>query len=122
MHLTASALVLFLAGATAVPSTGAPMMNSNMAAPKGKKIQWIGHSFHVFLPAPVAKLANEAGISGHQNLGFDMIPASVPCMHWNKGGAWKQAVQSGKADVMTLATREDVPDPCIPKFVQLAVS
>jgi hypothetical protein len=43
-------------------------------------------------------------------------------MHWNKGGAWKKTVQEGKADVMTLATREDVPDPCIPKFVQLAVS
>jgi len=108
-----------LATATAVASTGAPITHSNVALPKGKRVQWIGHSFHVFLPTPVAKLAKEAGIS-HQNLGFDMIPASVPCQHWNKGGSWKRTVQEGKADVMTLATREEVPDPCIPKFVQLA--
>jgi hypothetical protein len=104
-----------------VVSMSAPIMDPNMAAVKGKKIQWIGHSFHVFLPNPVASLAKEAGISGHQNLGFDMIPASVPCQHWNKGGAWKQVIEAGQADVMTLATREDIPDACIPKFVQLAV-
>jgi hypothetical protein len=74
------------------------------------------------LPGPVGQLAKEAGITGHQNLGVDMIPASVPCQHWNKGGAVRQVLTEGTADVLTLATREDIPDPCIPKFVELAVS
>jgi hypothetical protein len=45
--------------------------------PKGKSIQWVGHSFHQFLPTPVGKLAAEAGIKSHKSLGFDMIGAST---------------------------------------------
>jgi hypothetical protein len=117
MYLT---LALLVAGAAAVPSPSAPITNRNLAAPAGKKIQWVGHSFHMFLPGPVAQLAKEAGITGHQNIGLDMIPASVPCQHWNKGGAVKNVLTAGTADVLTIATREDVPDPCIPKFIKLA--
>jgi hypothetical protein len=42
-----------------------------------------------------------------------------------KGGetnAVKEALKAGKADVLTLATREPAPDECIPKFVNLGVS
>jgi hypothetical protein len=94
--------------------------------PKGRAIQWVGHSFHFFLPEPVAQLAQEAGIKGHVNLGVDRIGASTPCQHWNKGGEdgtnpVKEMLKSGKADVLTLATREQIPEPCIAKFTQLAV-
>jgi hypothetical protein len=54
------------------------------AAPKGLRIQWVGHSFHMFLPNPVAKLAREAGIQGHTDVGKDMIGGSSPCEHWNR--------------------------------------
>jgi len=95
-------------------------------APAGKKIQWVGHSFHWFLPGPVAQLAKEAGIQGHADLGVDRIGASRPCQHWEKGGekgnAVKTVLQAGKADILTLATRDEAPDPCIPKFVELANS
>jgi hypothetical protein len=83
------------------------------------------NSFHWFLPEPVAQLAKEAGIVGHKNIGVDRIGASEPCQHWNKGGdtnAVKETLKAGAADVLTLATREKAPDPCIPKFVELAVS
>jgi hypothetical protein len=120
MYFTRSTFALLIVGTAAVPSTREPMMN--MAAPNGKKVEWVGHSFHVFLPGPVAQLAKEAGVVGHQNLGVDFIPASVPCQHWNKGGEVRNVLTAGKADVLTLSTREDVPDACIPKFVQLAVS
>lgn len=93
--------------------------------PAGKKIQWVGHSFHWFLPGPVAQLAKEAGIVGHQDLGIDRIGGSRPCQHWSKGGdtnAVKEVLKAGTADIMTLATREEAPDPCIPKFVELANS
>jgi hypothetical protein len=121
MYFNRFAPILLVIGVTAVPSTKVPPI-MNMAAAPGKKVEWVGHSFHVFLPTPVAQLAKEAGISGHQNLIVDFIPASVPCQHWNKGGEVQNILKAGTADVLTLSTREDVPDACIPKFVRLAVS
>jgi hypothetical protein len=94
--------------------------------PKGKAVQWVGHSFHWFLPQPVLQLAQEAGIKGHVNLGVDRIGASTPCQHWNKGGddgtnAVKNILKAGKADVLTLATQQAIPEQCIPKFANLGV-
>jgi len=105
--------------------------------PRGLKIQWIGHSFHMFLPGPVAKLAKEAGIQGHTDVGKDMIGASSPCEHWNRaypedkqvggfsgmglatgngGQAVKRNIDSGIPDVVTLASQQANPEPCISKF------
>ena len=95
--------------------------------PKGLKISWVGHSFHVYLPTPVGKLATEAGIKGHTNLGVDFIGASNPCQHWTKGGgedgtnAVKNILKAAKADVQTLSLQQPNPDPCVPKFAKLAV-
>jgi hypothetical protein len=113
-----------LSGGLAAPSDSPHWPKPRSAPPPGKKIQWVGHSFHWFLPNPVAQLAQEAGIQGHENIGIDRIGASLPCQHWNKGGetnAVKEALKAGKADVLTLATREPAPDECIAKFAQLAV-
>jgi hypothetical protein len=117
MHASVLSLITLLA-ATGVATS---------AVPKGKKVQWMGHSFHFFLPEPVAKLAAEAGIEGHVTVGIDRIGASLPCQHWNKGGengtnAVKDVLKAGKADVLTLSTREPAPDQCIPKFANLGVS
>jgi len=114
MHL-ASSYVLALVG----------LCLAQKSVPKGNKIQWVGHSFHFFLPKPVAELAKEAGIQGHEDVGVDRIGGSKPCQHWEKGGetnAVKEALNAGKADILTLATREEAPDPCVPKFVALANS
>jgi hypothetical protein len=116
MHITTLTFVSLLVATSAAAPT----------APKGKKVQWMGHSFHFFLPEPVAKLAAEAGIEGHVTVGIDRIGASLPCQHWNKGGengtnAVKDVLKAGKADVLTLSTREPAPDQCIPKFANLAV-
>jgi hypothetical protein len=98
-------------------------VESQKAAPKGYKVQYVGHSFHQFLPSPMASLAKEAGIQGHQSLGMDFLPASYPCQHWNKNpNTVKNVLNAGKADVLTLSTRELAPDECIAKFAQLAVS
>jgi hypothetical protein len=95
---------------------------SEKAAPKGYRVQYVGHSFHMFVPTVMASLAKEAGISGHQSLGLDFLPASYPCQHWNKNpNTVKNVLNAGKADVLTLATRELAPDDCISKFAQLAV-
>lgn len=105
--------------------------------PKGLKIQWVGHSFHMFLPSPVAKLAKEAGIQGHMDVGKDMIGGSSPCEHWNRaypeakqvggfsGGGMgnspggqdlRKTLDAGTPDVVTLATQQAMPEPCIDKF------
>jgi hypothetical protein len=120
MYLTSSTVLTLLVALTY--ATPAPI---GTQVPKGKKIQWVGHSFHWFLPEPVEKLAKEAGIVGHTNLGVDRIGASEPCQHWNKGGDTnpvKELLKTGAADILTLATREKAPDACIPKFIELAVS
>jgi len=112
------AILLGLALASASPIV------DNTAPPKGYKIQFVGHSFHVFLPAPLASLAKEAKISGHETLNFDMIGASYPEQHWSKmqsgKGVVKQNLQ-GKATMLTLSTRELAPDPAIAKFADFAV-
>jgi hypothetical protein len=122
MHSVKTSLfALFVATVVAAPEP----IGKRAPVPQGKKVQWVGHSFHWFLPEPVAKLAAEAGIQGHQTINVDRIGASLPCQHWNKGGTTntvKENLKAGKADVLTLATREPAPDECIPKFVRLAVS
>jgi hypothetical protein len=117
--LSRVSLTLALAATTiAVPQAKGPI-------PKGKAIQWVGNSFHWFLAAPVAKLAQEAGIQGHRDVGNDRIGGSEPCQHWNKGGktnAVKDALNAGKAEILTLTFREKAPDECVAKFIDLAVS
>ncbi|KAF2431886.1 hypothetical protein EJ08DRAFT_712275 [Tothia fuscella] len=119
---------MYLTPLTLLPLLFQPVLSNPITptAPKGKKVQWMGHSFHFFLPEPVAKLAKEAGIVGHETIGVDRIGASLPCQHWNKGGTGetdtnvvKDVLKAGKADVLTLSTREPAPDECISKFAQL---
>jgi len=107
-----------------IGALGSPVENALIsgAAPKGYKVQWVGHSFHAYLSLPVGSLAREAGIQGHTSIGNEFLPASYPCQHWtlNPTGV-KAKLEAGKADVLTLATREMAPDECIGKFAELAV-
>ena len=117
--------------------------SAQKAPPKGLKIQWVGHSFHMFLPGPVAKLAKEAGIAGHTDVGKDMIGGSSPCEHWNRaypeakqvggfvggmsgkspgGQDLRKTLDAGIPDVVTLATQQTMPEPCIEKFAMKFVS
>jgi hypothetical protein len=50
-------------------------LEAHNVAPKGLRVQFVGHSFHFFLPGLIDTLAKEAGILGHRSLGMDMIPA-----------------------------------------------
>jgi hypothetical protein len=56
--------VLIAAAVSASPleSNHGRSLERRQAKPKGLKIQWMGHSFHQFLPTPVGNLAKEAGI------------------------------------------------------------
>jgi hypothetical protein len=97
------------------------------AVPAGKKVQWVGHSFHIPLVQPVAQLAKEAGIQDHTTVNAEFMGASIPCQHWNRDNGKgtntvKENLIAGKVDYLTLASREPMPDACIPKFAELAVS
>lgn len=96
------------------------------APPAGKKVQWVGHSFHIPLVQPVAQLAKEAGISDHTTVNAEFMGASIPCQHWNRDNGKgtntvKENLKAGKVDYLTLASREPMPDACIPNFAELAV-
>ena len=107
---------------------GISLAEAQQAPPKGLAISWVGHSFHVYLPSPVGKLASEAGIQGHRNLGVDFIGASTPCQHWSRAGGdtgstgVKQILRTGKADVQTLSTQQNPQEQCVGKFAKYAVS
>jgi hypothetical protein len=66
MHLRTTTLfaVLIAAAVSASPLENGhgKSLESRQAKPKGLKVQWMGHSFHQFLPTPVGNLAKEAGI------------------------------------------------------------
>jgi hypothetical protein len=90
----------------------------------GARIYFVGHSFHMFIVRPLIALAKEAGIKGHWAEGWDMIGGSTPMQHWERGGEdneVKQAIRTGKIDVLTLASNVIVPEPAIDLFADLAV-
>jgi hypothetical protein len=93
-------------------------------APAGRHVYFVGHSFHMFIVRPLIYLAREAGIRGHWAEGWDMIGGSTPSQHWERGGddnEVKQALRSGKVEVLTLASNVIVPEPAIDLFADLAV-
>lgn len=47
--------------------------------PAGKKVFFVGHSFHMFVVRPLITLAKEAGIAGHWAEGWDMIAGRRRC-------------------------------------------
>jgi len=106
---------------TTAEASKATAPNPKSALPKGYKVQYVGHSFHVHLAPMIEKLAREAGIQGHTTLGNEMLPASYPCQHWERNPTGvKGKLQAGSVDLLTLATRELAPDECVGKFAELA--
>src|SRR5262245_45616663 len=105
--------------------TGGTMTATSTApAPAGLHVYFVGHSFHMFIVRPLIYLAREAGVEGHWAEGWDMIGGSTPLQHWEQGGddnEVKQALRSGKVEVLTLASNVIVPDPAIALFADLAV-
>ena len=93
--------------------------------PAGKKVYFVGHSFHMFVVRPLITLAKEAGIPGHWAEGWDMIGGSTPMQHWERGGddnEVKAALRSGRVDVLTLCSNVIIPEPAIELFADLAAT
>jgi hypothetical protein len=88
----------------------------------GQRVATCGHSFHVFTYRQVAEIAASAGLK-HELAGLSSIGGSTVQKHWAvpaEKSAVKQALQAGKADVLTLSPIW-LPDDAIEQFVKLGI-
>ncbi|MGD8280945.1 MAG: hypothetical protein PVF90_08550 [Gemmatimonadota bacterium] len=94
------------------------------------------HSFSVFIapnqrtgePGPLDKLAAEAQLEGHHNIGVQMIGGSTPMQHWNQGDGddsknlAKVALRNGGVDVFTISPNSTMPEQGIDLFGDLMIA
>lgn len=71
---------------------------------KGQRVLSCGHSFHFHVPAMLEEVAKSAGFADHAIAGKSLIGGSKSIKHWElpDPNPAKQALASGKVDVMTL--------------------
>jgi hypothetical protein len=112
-----SMLIAVAIGTVAQASGTAPL-------DKGQRLFIAGHSFNVFICAPLESLATEAGIGGHTTYGVQFIGNSTPMQHWTQGteesNIAKRALRTGELDVLTLSPNATLPEEAIDKFADLA--
>lgn len=113
------ALVLFL-------SSAASAQESKLVAapPKGERVFYTGHSFHMFVPQLVERMVPLAKIEGHKLSGTQGIGGSKVIQHWDKPddtNAAKKALLTGEVDVFTMAPHLMIPDPGIDNFTELGL-
>lgn len=93
------------------------------AAPQGQRVYSIGHSFHVFMPAILADIAQAAEIKDHKQAGLSSIGGSRVIQHWDVADdkfKSKALLTEGKVDVLTMAPIF-LPDDGIDNFCKLAL-
>src|SRR4051794_33774423 len=61
----------------------APAGEQKGAAPRGQRLFFASHSLMWYVPTPLGKLADAAGIEGHKLVGFQSLGASKTAQHWN---------------------------------------
>src|SRR5262245_27793191 len=122
MNKTSRFLILILALLPALLLAG----NKPPATPKGQRVQICGHSFHVFVGAPLAKIAQSAGIKDHVDKGVQSIGGSTVTQHWelpDEKNKVKAGLKAGEFDVLTLAPHMRlVPDKAIEDFAALGLA
>lgn len=112
------ALVLLIS-ATARAQEAAPQ-----APPKGQRVFYTGHSFHMFVPQFVERMAPLAKIEGHKLAGTQGIGGSKVIQHWDRADEMntaKKALATGEVDVFTMAPHLMIPDPGIDNFTELGL-
>jgi hypothetical protein len=93
------------------------------APPKGQRVLISGHSFHYFVAAPLAKVAEAGGIKDHVNAGTQSIGGSTVTQHWELAddkNKVKKALKEGSIDVLTMSPHMKlVPDKAITDFAEM---
>lgn len=106
-------LAQWAAGRTALAQQAPP------ATPAGLRVFYSGHSFHMFVPRLVERIAERAGIVGHRTAGVSPIGGSRVIQHWERPpetNTAKPALASGQVDVFTMAAHLMIPDDGITHF------
>ncbi|MCA9124076.1 MAG: hypothetical protein H6821_00850 [Planctomycetaceae bacterium] len=94
------------------------------AVPKGQRVFYTGHSFHMFVPPRVEQLVEAAGIQGHKLVGTQGIGGSRVIQHWDladEKNKAKAALATGEVDVFTMAAHVTIPDEGITNFTELGL-
>jgi hypothetical protein len=122
--ITRRRLVLTLSLACLFLVVSAGRVNSGQDLASGQRVFYTGHSFHMFVPVRVDRLATSAGIPGHATVGTQGIGGSRVIQHWELGEGKNKArdiLTSGQLDVFTMAAHFIMPDPGIENFVALGL-
>jgi hypothetical protein len=93
-------------------------------SPKGLRVFYTGHSFHMFVPPRVEQMVKAAGIEGHKLAGAQGIGGSRVIQHWDladEKNKAKPALMSGEVDIFTMAPHLEIPDEGITKFTELGL-
>ncbi len=129
------AMILAAVGFLSIAPGVATGQESTSPITVGQKYFMATHSFNVFIgpnrsngnPGPLDRLAAEAGLDGHQNLGIQMIGGSTPMQHWNQGDGddsrnlAKVALRAGGVDVFTMSPNARMPEDGIDLFGDLMI-
>lgn len=94
------------------------------APPKGQRVFYTGHSFHMFVPKMIEGMVPLAKIEGHKLAGTQSIGGSKVIQHWDRPDEMntaKKALLTGEVDVFTMAPHLMIPDPGIDNFVELGL-
>jgi hypothetical protein len=97
---------------------------SDAQAPRGLRVFYTGHSFHMFVPQQVELLVKAAGIEGHKLVGRQGIGGSRVIQHWELPEAKntaRPALGRGDVDVFTMAAHLQIPDEGITQFAELGL-
>jgi len=121
-HLVSISVTVWAAmAAIGTPST---LADDAKSPPKGLRVFYTGHSFHMFVPRQVEQLVQAAGIKGHKLAGRQGIGGSRVYQHWDlpdDRNQAKTALKTGIVDVFTMAAHLTVPDRGIASFTELGL-
>ena len=103
---TRLAAVLFAAALVALGLHPAAAQPQTAPVEKGQRVFVCGHSFHVFIGAPLGAMAKAGGYKDHTLVDTQFLGGSRTLQHWNlpdEKNKAKQALKTGTVDVLTLS-------------------
>jgi hypothetical protein len=122
---------------TALLAASAPVHGQYAAPPidEGQQYFMATHSFNVFIgpnarsgdSGPLTRLAQEAELADHDNLGIQMIGGSTPMQHWSQGDGddsknlAKVGLRAGGVDVFTMSPNSVMPEEGVDLFADLMI-
>jgi hypothetical protein len=106
-----------------IPLAAADGKSETSPIDKGQRVFVCGHSFHVFIDAPLAEMAKAAGLKDHKSAGRQFLGGSRTLQHWNlpdEKDRAREALKTGEVDVLTLSPIQQ-PDEGVDNFVKLGL-